>query len=41
MSAQVLGGSDSSFVHGMGKTDDKTIVLLDIKTFCGVDEHYY
>ena len=41
MSAQVLGGSESSFVYGMGKTDDKTIVLLDIKTFCGVDEHYY
>jgi purine-binding chemotaxis protein CheW len=41
MSGQVLGSADSSYVHGMGKTDGKTIVLLDIKSFCGADEHYY
>jgi len=38
---QALGGINTDFIRGVGKTEDKTILLLDIKTFCDSKEEYF
>ncbi|MDH5542522.1 MAG: chemotaxis protein CheW [Nitrospinota bacterium] len=38
---QALGGINTDFIQGVGKTEDKTILLLDIKTFCDSKEEYF
>ena len=38
---KALGGINTEFIQGIGKADDKTIMLLDLKTFCNSKEEYF
>ncbi|MBI5179493.1 MAG: chemotaxis protein CheW [Nitrospinae bacterium] len=38
---QALGNMRSGYIEGIGKAEKKTVMLLDIKTFCDVKEKYF